>query len=185
MINSLYQEARTKMDRAQDHVIQELASLRSGRANPALLDHVKVEYYGTLQPLKHLSNITAPEARLLVVEPYDKTQLGVVEKAILQSDLGLNPRNDGNVILLPIPALTEERRKELVKHAHGIIEEGKVTVRNVRRDVNGRLKALESGHEISGDNLHRAMDNIQELTNEHMSRLDTVFQAREQEILND
>ncbi len=185
MINELHANLKGRMDQTVEHVRQELATLRTGRANPRMVDHVKVEYYGSHQPLKNLANISAPEPRLLVVEPYDKTQTVNIVKAIQLADLGLNPVSDGNVIRLPIPELTEERRKELVKVAHQVVEEGKVTLRNVRRDANNELKQLAKSHDISEDNLHRAMDNFQELTDEHIAILDELLAAKEQEILHD
>ena len=185
MINELHANSKDHMDQTVEHVRQELATLRTGRANPRMVDHVKVEYYGSHQPLKNLANISVPESRLLVVEPYDKTQIGNIVKAIQLADLGLNPISDGNVIRLPIPELTEERRKELVKVAHQVVEEGKVTLRNVRRDANNELKQLSKSHDISEDNLHRAMDNFQTLTDEHITILSELLTAKEQEILHD
>jgi len=185
MINELHANSKDRMDQAVEHVRQELATLRTGRANPRMVDHVKVEYYGSHQPLKTLANISAPEPRLLMVEPYDKTQIGNIMKAIQLADLGLNPISDGNVIRLPIPELTEERRKELVKVAHQMVEEGKITMRNVRRDANNDLKQLVKDHDISEDNLHRAMENFQALTDEHIVILDELLAAKEQEILHD
>ncbi|MEE9466075.1 MAG: ribosome recycling factor [Candidatus Neomarinimicrobiota bacterium] len=185
MLNEIHAAAKTKMDESLEHVRKELATLRTGRANPRMVDHVKADYYGSLQPLKTMANISAPEPRLLVVEPFDKTQLGNIEKAILLANLGMTPNNDGNVIRLPLPELTEERRAELVKVAHQLVEEGKVSVRNIRRDVNNELKELSKAHEISEDNLHRAMDNFQELTDEHVKILEEILATKEQEILND
>ncbi len=185
MINELHLQAKQNMDKTIEHVQQELATLRTGRANPRMVDHVKVDYYGSLQPLKTLANVSAPEPRLLVVEPYDKSQLDVVEKAILLANLGMSPNNDGNVIRLPLPELTEERRSEMVKVAHQLVEEGKVTVRNIRRDANNELKQLAKEHDISEDNLHRAMDNFQELTDGHIKLLDEIQSVKEHEILND
>jgi len=185
MINELHANSKDRMDQAIEHIRQELATLRTGRANPRMVDHVKVEYYGSHQPLKTLANISAPEPRLLVVEPYDKTQIGNIMKAIQLADLGLNPISDGNVIRLPIPELTEERRKEMVKVAHLMVEEGKITMRNVRRDANNDLKQLAKDHDISEDNLHRAMENFQALTDEHIVILDELLAAKEQEILHD
>ena len=185
MLNELHAETKAKMDQALDHIKKELATLRTGRANPRMVDHIKVDYYGSLQPIKTMANISAPEPRLLVVEPYDKTQIGNIEKAILLANVGMTPGSDGNVIRLPLPELTEERRAELVKVAHQLIEEGKVSVRNMRRDVNNDLKHLAKEHEISEDNLHRAMDNFQELTDEHIKTLDEILATKEHEILND
>ncbi len=185
MLNELHAETKAKMDQALDHIKKELATLRTGRANPRMVDHIKVDYYGSLQPIKTMANISAPEPRLLVVEPYDKTQIGNIEKAILLANVGMTPGSDGNVIRLPLPELTEERRAELVKVAHQLIEEGKVSVRNMRRDVNNDLKQLAKEHELSEDNLHRAMDNFQELTDEHIKMLDAILATKEHEILND
>ncbi len=185
MINKLHAEAKANMDQAIEHVRQELATLRTGVANPRMVDHVKVEYYGSHQPLKTLAGISAPEPRLLVIEPYDKTQINNIVKAIQLADLGLNPASDSNVIRLPIPELTAERRQELAKVAHQIVEEGKVSVRNVRRDVNSELKQLAKSHDISEDNLHRAMENFQDLTDEHIKILDELLTTKEKEILKD
>lgn len=185
MINELHASAKERMDHAVEHVRQELATLRTGRANPRMVDHVKVDYYGSHQPLKAIANIAAPEPRLLVVEPFDKSQINNIVKAIQLADLGMNPASDGNVIRLPVPELTEERRKEFVKVAHQVVEEGKVSIRNVRRDANSSLKQLEKQHDISEDNLHRAMDNFQELADEHIKILDDLLAVKENEILNE
>ncbi|UCH10145.1 MAG: ribosome recycling factor [Fidelibacterota bacterium] len=185
MINKLHAETRAHMEQAVEHARQELATLRTGRANPRMVDHIKVEYYGSHQPLKNMAGISAPEPRLLVVEPYDKSQLNNIVKAIQLADLGLNPTSDGNVIRLPIPELTEERRKELVKVAHQVVEESRISIRNVRRDANNELKQLSKSHDISEDNLHRAMDNFQELTDEHITILDEMLVTKEKEIMHD
>lgn len=172
------------MDGALEHARGELAILRTGRANARMVDHIKVDYYGSEQPLKTLANISVPEARLLVIEPFDKSQIAAVEKAILQADIGMMPNNDGNVIRLQVPELTEERRKEMVKLAHQIIEEGKVAVRNIRRDVNNEIKGQAGEHDISEDNLHRAMENFQSLTDGHIKSLDDMLKVKQEEILN-
>jgi ribosome recycling factor len=185
MLNELHADAKGHMELAVEHVRQELATLRTGRANPRMVDHIKVEYYGSHQPLKTMAGISAPEPRLLVVEPYDKSQVNNIVKAIQLADLGLNPASDGNVIRLPIPELTEERRKELVKVAHQVVEEGKVSIRNVRRDANNELKLLAKSHDISEDNQHRAMENFQELTDEHITILDDMLTTKEKEIMHD
>lgn len=168
-----------------EHARGELASLRTGRANPRMVDQIKVDYYGSEQPLKTLANISVPEARLLVIEPFDKSQIVEVEKAILRADTGMTPNNDGNVIRLQVPELTAERRKEMVKLAHQIIEEGKVAVRNIRRDVNNEIKSQAGEHDISEDNLHRAMENFQELTDGHIKTLDEMLKIKEEEILTE
>ncbi|MCK4578861.1 MAG: ribosome recycling factor [Candidatus Marinimicrobia bacterium] len=185
MINELHISLQQKMNNAVEHVRNELATLRTGRANPRMIDHVKIDYYGSLQPLKILANISAPEPRLLVVEPFDKTQIGNIEKSILLANIGMTPSNDSNVIRLPIPELTEERRGELVKVAHEVVEEGKVSIRNARRDTNHDLKTLAKDESISDDNVHRAMDNFQELTDNHIKELDEILNVKEQEILHD
>lgn len=185
MINQLHSDAKERMDHAVEHVRQELATLRTGRANPRMVDHVKVDYYGSHQPLKALASISVPEPRLLVVEPFDKSQINNIVKAIQLADLGMNPASDGNVIRLPVPELTEERRRELAKVAHQVVEEGKVVIRNVRRDVNSDLKQLAKQHDISEDNLHRAMDNFQELTDVHIKILDEVLSVKEKEIMHE
>ena len=185
MINELHAVIHEQMRTAIDHVRKELATLRTGRANPRMVDHIKVDYYGAQQALKTMANINVPEPRLIVIEPYDKTQIKTIEKAIMVADIGITPNNDGNVIRLPLPELTEERRKEMVKLAHALAEEGKVSIRNARRDGNNELKKLEDEHDISEDNLHRAMDNFQELTDAHIKELDELLVSKESEILND
>ncbi len=185
MINEIHAAAQERMDQAIEHTQGELASLRTGRANPRMVDHIKVDYYGSLQPLKTLANISVPEPRLLVVEPYDKSQIGEVEKAIMKADIGMMPNSDGNVLRLQIPELTEERRRALVKLAHEMVEEGKVSVRNIRRDANQELKEHAKSHEISEDNLHRALDNFQDLTDAHIKQLEELQKVKEEEILND
>ena len=184
MINELHARTKEQMDATLEHTRQELATLRTGRANPRLVDHIKIDYYGSHQPLKNLASISAPEPRMLVVEPFDKTQIGAVEKAIQLADLGLNPTNDGQVIRLPIPELTEERRRDLVKIAHATVEEGKVTVRNVRRDANAELKLFAKEHDLSEDNMHREMENIQVMTDAHVTQLDEMLATKEKEILH-
>lgn len=184
MINELYADSKSRMQSALDHVKHELGMLRTGRANPKMVDSVKVDYYGSLQPLKTLANVSAPEPRLLVIDPFDKSQITVIEKAIQQANLGLTASNDGNVLRLGVPELTEERRQEYAKMAHRITEEGRIVVRNIRRDANNELKDHSKNHEISEDNLHRAIDNFQELTNDFIKRLDEILATKEKEILN-
>ena len=185
MINELHGNIQEQMRTAIDHVRSEMANLRTGRANPRMVDQIKVDYYGSLQALKTLANINVPEPRLLVIEPFDKTQMKAIERAIMTADIGITPNNDGNVIRLPLPELTEERRKEMVKLAHGLAEEGKVSIRNARRDGNNELKKLEGTHDISEDNLHRAMDNFQELTDKCIKEIDDLMTTKQAEILND
>ena len=170
------------MDKAVEKTRHDLASIRTGRASTALLDGIKVDYYGTKTPLKQLAQVGAPEPRLLVIQPYEKNIIPDVERAILESDLGLNPQNDGIVIRLPIPELTRERREELTRYVHKLAEEGRIAIRNIRRDANDTVKELEKEHEISEDNAHRAMETIQEITDEHIKRIDEHLEHKEQEI---
>jgi len=183
MLEDIYSDAKQRMDKAVEKIRHDLATIRTGRASTALLDGVKVDYYGAKTPLNQLAQLSAPEPRLIVIQPYEKSVIPDVEKAILESDLGLNPQNDGTVIRLPIPELTKERRQELTKYVHKLAEEGRIAVRNVRRDINDTIKEFEKEHEISEDNAHRAMDNIQEMTDEHIKRIDELLEHKEKEIM--
>ncbi|AGK53081.1 MAG: frr [Bacillus sp. (in: firmicutes)] len=174
---------KDKMSKAISAYTRELASIRAGRANASLLDKLTVEYYGAPTPVNQIAGISVPEARLLVIQPYDKTILGDIEKAILKSDLGLNPSNDGSIIRLAIPQLTEERRKELVKVIKRDSEEAKVAVRNIRRDANEDLKKLEKNGDITEDELRGYNDNIQKLTDDHISKIDGITKDKEKEIM--
>ncbi|WP_026692460.1 ribosome recycling factor [Peribacillus kribbensis] len=176
--------ATERMDKAISAYSRALASIRAGRANAALLDRITVDYYGAPTPVNQLAGISVPEARLLVIQPYDKTVLSEIEKAILKSDLGLNPTNDGSVIRLMIPALTEERRKELVKQVRKESEEAKIAVRNIRRDANDDLKKLEKNGEITEDELRRYSDDIQKTTDSYIAKVDTITKDKEKEILD-
>jgi ribosome recycling factor len=176
-------EISSHMDKSVEAVRHEFNAIRTGKASPALLDLVRVEAYGTTMPLNQLASISAPEPRFLVVQPYDPSQIGAIEKALLASDLGLTPSNDGRIIRLPIPPLTEERRKELVKVAHKVAEEGRVAVRNIRHDANKKAQAVEKEGEISQDEAHRLLKEIQALTDEHVKKIDEVLHHKEQEIL--
>jgi ribosome recycling factor len=175
--------AKDKMAKAITGYSRELASIRAGRANASLLDRITVDYYGAPTPVNQLAGISVPEARLLVIQPYDKTSLGDIEKAILKSDLGLNPTNDGNIIRISIPALTEERRKELVKVVKKAAEEAKVVIRNVRRDGNDDLKKLEKAGDITEDGLRGYSEDIQKLTDENINKIDEMTKEKEKEIL--
>jgi ribosome recycling factor len=175
--------AKEKMKKAIQAYSRELASIRAGRANASLLDRISVDYYGAPTPVNQLAGISVPEARLLVIQPYDKTILGEIEKAILKSDLGLNPSNDGNIIRLAIPALTEERRKELVKVVKKVAEEAKIAVRNVRRDANDDLKKLEKNGDITEDDQRGYADEVQKVTDEYINKIDSMTKEKEQEIL--
>jgi ribosome recycling factor len=185
MIKDILKDAEERMDKSLNSVKNELITIRTGRATPALLDVVKVDYYGNLVPLKQVANVAAPDARLLVVQVFDKNAVSSVEKAIMQSDLGLTPQKDGNLIRLPIPQLTEERRKELVKIAYRIAEEGKVAIRNIRRDANEMLKETEEEHEISEDALYRAFDDVQKLTDRYIEKIDEIVKQKEYEIMEE
>ena len=183
MVPEVLKEAETKMSKSVEHLKTDLQTIRTGRASPALVERLMVEYYGTPTPMIQLASIHAPEARLLVIQPYDKGAFGAIEKAILKSDLGLNPTNDGKVIRLAIPALTEERRKEMVKIARKRVEDGRIAVRNVRREAHKDLEELESEKMISADDLTRGNDQLQKLTDRFTSEAEKLGQAKEAEIL--
>ena len=183
VIDELLEDARERMGKTVESTRGQFGTVRSGRASPALLDRINVDYYGTQTPLKQLANMSAPEARMLTVTPYDKTSIKAIEKAIMESDLGLTPGNDGNVIRLTIPELTEERRKELVRVVRGIAEDGRVAVRNVRRDIMHDLRELKKEGEVGGDDEHRAEDALQKLTDERVHEIDELLKHKEQEIL--
>lgn len=183
MPKQVFANAKEKMTKAISAYTRELASIRAGRANAALLDKISIEYYGAPTPVNQIAGISVPEARLLVIQPYDKSILGEIEKAIQKSDLGLNPSNDGNIIRLAIPALTEERRKELVKVVKKDSEEAKIAVRNIRRDANDDLKKLEKNSEITEDELRSNSEDIQKLTDEFISKIDQITKEKEKEIL--
>jgi len=184
MIDDVKKDVKHRMDQAVETMRAELAKLRTGKASPAILDGITVNYYGANTPLRQVGNVSAPEPRLLVVQPWDRSLLGEIEKAIQKSDLGLNPTNDGIVIRVPIPALTEERRQSLVKVAKKITEDGRVAVRNIRRDANEKLKKLEKDHKISEDDLHRSQDEMQKLTDECVKKLDEILVLKEKEIMD-
>jgi ribosome recycling factor len=171
------------MAKSVDSTRHEFASVRTGRASTALLDRIQVDYYGTRTPLNQLATITVPDARLLVVTPYDKSAMKEVERAILESDLGITPSNDGKMIRLPIPPLTEERRKEMVKIAHRIAEDGRVAVRNVRRDTLHHTKELERNGDAGADDVRRAEERTQKLTDEHVQHIDQALKHKEEEIM--
>lgn len=176
-------EARTLMEDAVDAMRREFASVRTGKASPALLDTVKVDAYGSKMPLNQVATVSTPEPRLLVVQPWDKGLLGMVEKAIMAADLGLNPSNDGNLIRVPIPTLNEERRKELVRMLHKVAEEGRVSVRHARQEANKQIKQQEHDHEVSEDEARRMLDEIQELTDSFITKIDELLQSKEDEVM--
>lgn len=183
LIDALLEDAGDRMHKTVDATRTEFATVRTGRASPHLLDRVNVDYYGATTPLKQLANMNAPEARLLVVTPYDKSSIKAIEKAIMESDLGLTPNNDGNVIRLTIPELTEERRKELARVVRGIAEDGRVAVRNVRRDIMHELRELKKEGDVGGDDEHRAEEALQKLTDQRITEIDNLLKGKEQEIL--
>ncbi|WP_124727554.1 ribosome recycling factor [Staphylospora marina] len=183
MINDIKKQAQEKMDKAIQVLKKDLLTLRAGRANPAVLDKVTVEYYGTEMPVNQLANLSTPDPRTLMIQPWDKSALGAIEKAILKSDLGLTPNNDGNVIRITIPPLTQERRNELVKLARKMGEDAKVAIRNVRRDANDDIKKVEKNGEISEDEARRGQDEIQKLTDKSIKEVDQVVAAKEKEIM--
>lgn len=175
--------AKDKMEKSISALSRQLASIRAGRANASLLDRITVDYYGAPTPVNQMAGIAVPEARLLVITPYDKTILGDIEKAIMKSDIGITPTNDGNVIRLAIPALTEERRKELAKQVKKEAEDAKVAVRNVRRDANDDLKKAEKNGDITEDDLRGYGEDIQKLTDDFIAKVDAVAKEKEQELL--
>ena len=183
MPKSVIKDAKTKMDNAIQAFSRELASIRAGRANPSILNKLTVDYYGAPTPINQVAGVAVPEARLIVIQPYDKTILGDIEKAIMKSDLGLSPSNDGIVIRLAIPALTEERRKDLVKQVKKESEEAKVGIRNIRRDANDDLKKLEKKSEITEDDLRSYSDEVQKLTDSFIVKIDEVAKDKEKEIM--
>ena len=183
MVNEIFKDMKERMDKAVQHYKAELVTIRTGRANPGMLDSIKVDYYGVMSPLNNLSHVSVPEPQLIVIQPFDPSTLEAIEKAIVGSDIGLNPNNDGNVIRLSVPTLTEERRVELVKNVHKIIEDGRVSIRNIRRDSNNALKELEKSNELSEDNLKRALDNVQESTDEYIKIFNDMQDNKEKEIM--
>jgi ribosome recycling factor len=183
LIDELLQDARERMTKSVESIRHEFGSVRTGRASPALLDRISVDYYGTATPLKQLATISAPEARLLSIQPYDKTSIKAIERAILESDVGLTPSNDGNLIRLSIPELTEERRRQLVKVVRNIAEEGRVAIRNVRRDVMHDLRELKEAGETGSDDEHRGELELQKVTDAKIVELDEALKHKEDEIL--
>jgi ribosome recycling factor len=176
-------EARAQMDKAVEAMRREFTSVRTGKATPALLDTVRVDAYGSKMPMQQVATVSAPEPRMLIVQPWDKGLLAVIEKAIQSSELGLNPANDGNVIRVPIPQLTEERRKDLVKVLHKLAEEGRVAIRHARQEANKDLKKKQGAHEISEDDAHRQMEQVQKLTDEYITKIDQLLKAKEHEVM--
>jgi ribosome recycling factor len=176
-------QARAQMDKALESVRREFTSVRTGKASPALLDTVRVEAYGSKMPLNQVASVSSPEPRLLVVQPWDKSLIGPVEKAIRSAELGLNPANDGSIIRVPIPALNEERRRDMVRMLHKLAEEGRIAVRHARQEANKQIKASQQAGDLSEDDAHRQMDEVQKLTDEYIARIDQTLKAKEEEVL--
>jgi ribosome recycling factor len=183
MIDELLADAGDRMAKSVESMRHEFGSVRTGRATPALLDRISVDYYGAVTPLKQLATISAPEPRLLTVQPYDRSSIKAIERAILESDVGLTPGNDGNLIRLSIPELTEERRRQLVKVVRQIAEEGRVAIRNIRRDVMHDLRELKEAGEAGSDDEHRAEVELQKLTDARIAELDDLLKHKEEDIL--
>jgi ribosome recycling factor len=182
-IEDFLADATRRMDASIEHTRQEFNTVRTGRASAALLDRISIDYYGTPTPLKNMATIGVPEARLLTIQPFDPTQIKSIEKAIMESDLGLTPSNDGKIVRLPIPQLTEERRKELVKLVRRYAEDGKVAVRNVRRDIMRHLEELVRDGDVGDDEERRAEQRVQKLTDDHVHKIDDLLKHKESEIM--
>jgi ribosome recycling factor len=180
---SSLQKAKQRMESAIEALRREFASVRTGKANPALLDSVRVDAYGSILPLNQVGTVSAPEARMLIVQPWDKTLIKAIEKGLRESDLGLNPSNDGSVIRIPIPALTEERRREYVRMLHKLTEEARVAVRNVRRDANDEVKHRQKDEGLSEDDVRREQTDVQKLTDQYIARIEELMKHKEAEIM--
>ena len=178
-----FREAQAHMEKALEALRREFTSVRTGKASPALLEMVRVDAYGAKMPINQVATVSAPEPRMLLVQPWDKKLMGDIEKAIRTAELGLNPANDGNVIRVPVPALNEERRREMVRVLHKLAEEGRVAVRHARQEANREIKRLQSQHEISEDEGRRELDRIQKLTDEYIGKVDQLLKAKEEEVM--
>ncbi|HUF40437.1 MAG TPA: ribosome recycling factor [Verrucomicrobiae bacterium] len=183
MNEAVFTQLQKEMEGSVSALRKELTKLRTGRASTALLEHVMVEYYGATTPLNQLATLSAPEPRLLVIQPFDRSAMGEIEKAILKSDLGLTPNNDGKIIRIPIPALTEERRKELVKHVRRVAEEFRVSLRNHRRVAIEHLKDAEKKKEITADDFKHGQDRVQKVTDDFIGRVDKIVKSKEEEVM--
>lgn len=183
MINEIIEGAASHMEKSLASLSNEFASIRTGRASAQILDRINVDYYGTPTPITQIAGVKSPEAHLLVLEPWDKTILSAIEKAILASDLGITPNNDGSIIRLPFPAPTEERRKELVKQCKSVAEEARVSIRNLRRDANAKLDHAKKDGDISEDDMRRGETEIQKLTDKHIAKIDEALKAKEAEVM--
>lgn len=182
-VQDVIKDTKPRMEAAIEDTKRKLAAIRTGRATVSILDGIMVDYYGTPTPLSQMASVHAPEPQMVTVQPWDTTQLGAIEKAIRSSDLGLNPSNDGKLVRVPIPSLTEERRKQLVKQVHEISEEHRTAVRNVRRDANEKLKKLLKDKMISEDNEKTGLDEVQKLTNTYISKIDELMKTKEQDLM--
>ena len=182
-LKETYAQLKARMDKAVEDFRKEMAAVRTGRASVHMLDTVQIEYYGTAMPLNQVAQVHAPEAQLITVQPFDPSTLGTIEKAIRSADLGLNPMNDGKIIRVPVPPLTEERRKEMVKHLHKILEEHRTAVRNIRRDGNEAIKKALKDTKITEDEERRALDEIQKLTDEEIKKMEEMSKGKEKEVL--
>lgn len=176
-------ETRKKMEKALEVSARETSSIRTGRATMSLLDGINVDYYGAKSPINQVASVSIPEARLMVIQPWDKSIIGEIERAILKADLGLNVNNDGNVIRITVPELTEERRKELAKHAGKLSEEGKIAIRNIRREANDILRKMEKSGDLPEDDSRREQSEVQDLTDEYIKKIDEILQIKEKEIM--
>jgi ribosome recycling factor len=183
MVNDILSDLQTGMDNTIESLQRELAKRRTGRANVSILDGIRVEYYGTMSPLNQVASLQVPDPRLITVKPWEKNMVQVIEKAILQSSIGLTPSSDGELVRIPIPPLTEERRRDLVKDVRRVGEDAKVGLRNQRRDANEMLKELEKGKDISEDEMHRGLTKVQEVTDDFVKKVDSLVDAKESEIL--
>ncbi|WP_446899505.1 ribosome recycling factor [Clostridium sp. LBM24168] len=184
MIKDILKTADEKMKKTTETLKKELASMKAGRANAAMLDRIEAEYYGTNTPINQLGNISIPESRILAIQPWDKSSIKAIEKAILKSDLGINPSNDGEVIRLVVPELTEETRKEIVKNVKKAEENSKVAIRSIRRDCNDKLKSLKKNNEITEDQLKKSEDDIQKKTDSFIKDIENIVEAKEKEIMS-
>ena len=183
VVKNIHTDTEERMKRAVEAIRKELASIRTGKATTSLLDGIRVDYYGTLTPLSQVANISVPDARLLVIQPWEKKLIPEIVKAIQKSDLGLNPQSDPNVVRLPIPPLTEERRRDLVKLVKKVTEEGKVAIRNIRRDSNDAFKKAEKDKDISEDESRKGQERVQEITDDHTEKIEEMLKKKEQEIM--
>ena len=184
MLQDIYKDAAHRMDQAVEHSRMELAKVRTGRANPDLLNSIQVEYYGSMMPLNQVSNISVPEPRLITIQPFEKSLISVIEKGIMESSLGLTPSNNGNAVLVPIPALSEERRKDLIKYVHQLIEEGRIAVRNARRDSLHHVKDFGQKEHVSEDEIRNQENEIQTLTDDHVGNLNEIQEQKEKELMD-